>query len=122
MEDNGILFVDDDRDTLIFVERLFEMEGVKIHCAVSGEEALRKIEEGSFILVITDLNMPGLNGIELAEKVRQIAPQIALVMSTGDSSPEIVREAMKVGIEWVFAKPFKPEEMLAVVKRMVEKL
>ena len=65
MED--ILVVDDDRQILELVKRILEREGIVAHCVASGEEALEKMRERTFSLMITDLNMPGLDGLELSE-------------------------------------------------------
>jgi len=120
-EDGGILIVDDDRDYLELVRGFFEHEGMKVHCATSGEEALRKMEKRSFTLMITDLNMPGIDGFELARTARTIAPQMLIVMSTGDISPEIPHLAMEAGIATVLAKPFRPEEVLTMVREGEQK-
>jgi two-component system cell cycle response regulator CpdR len=116
MDDSGILFVDDDSDLLRLATAVFECRGMAIHCAASGEEALRKIGERSFCLMVTDLNMPGLDGFELARKAREIAPDMAIVMGTGDTSPEIPRLAAEAGIARVFSKPFHLAKVLAMVK------
>ena len=120
-EEGGILIVDDDRYNLEQVRSIFEHEGVEVHCAASGEEALWKMAERSFTLMITDLNMPGMNGFELARAARTIAPQMPIVMSTGDISPDIPRLAMEAGIDLVVGKPFPPEEVLAMVRAEEQK-
>ena len=93
MEDSGVLFVDDDRDILKLATTFFESLGMAVHCAASGEEALGKVRERRFCLMVTDLNMPGLDGLQLARRVREIAPDMPVVMGTGDTSPEIARLA-----------------------------
>ncbi len=116
MVDSGILIVDDDSDILKLAANFFKCEGMEIHCAANGEEALRKISERSFTLMVTDLNMPDLDGFELAKKAREIAPDMAIVMGTGDTSPEIPRLAAEAGIARVFSKPFHLAKVLAMVK------
>ena len=115
MENSDILIVDDDRDVLRLASYFFAGEGIKVHCAAAGEEALGKIRERTFSMMITDLNMPGMDGLQLARKAREIAPDMPIVMNTGDKSPEICRLAKDAGIVEVFAKPFKLEEVLAMV-------
>lgn len=120
-ENGGILIVDDDRDYLELVRCFLEHEGMKVLCAASGMDALLKMEECSFTLMITDLNMPGIDGLELARLARTIAPRMPIVMSTGDISPEIFHLAMEAGIATVLAKPFRPEEVLAMVREEEQK-
>ena len=111
-----ILVVDDDRDNLVLVRHLLEYEGMTVYCVSSGEEALREIKKRSFLLMITDLNMPGLDGFELAKKTLEIAPHMPIIMSTGDMSPGIPLLAAEAGIVKVLAKPFRMDEMLEVVR------
>jgi two-component system cell cycle response regulator CpdR len=107
-----ILVVDDDRDTLELVKGILEREGFVAHCVESGEEALEKMTERTFSLMITDLNMPGLNGLQLARKGLEIAPQMPIIMNTGAISPKIIRQAKEIGISKVFAKLFLLKELL----------
>lgn len=118
MEDSGVLVVDDDRLILDLASSFFESEGMAVQCASSGEDALKKLRERAFILMITDLNMPGMDGLELAEKARVIAPHMPIFMGTSDLSPEISCLARKAGIARVFAKPFDYVEMLAMVRKV----
>ena len=116
MEDSGVLVVDDDQLILDLTSSFFQSEGMEVHCVLSGEEALRMLRERTFILMVTDLNMPGMDGIELAEKVREIAPSMPIFMSTGDISPEVIRLAAKSGIAKVFSKPFHLTKVLAMIR------
>ncbi|MFZ3209499.1 MAG: response regulator [Geobacteraceae bacterium] len=115
----NILIVDYDRDILKLLKHLLEGKGMNVHCAACGEEALRRMKQNSFILMIADLNMPGMDGFELARKAREIAPRMPIVMNTGDMSPETPRLALEAGITRVLTKPFHPKEMLDIVKKVV---
>src|SRR6266571_8485218 len=98
MEDSGVLVVDDDQLILDLTSSFFQSEGMEVHCVLNGEEALRMLRERTFTLMVTDLNMPGMDGIELAKKVREIAPRMPIFMSTGHISPEVIRLAAEAGI------------------------
>ncbi len=111
-----ILVVDDDLKMLELVKRILEREGLVAHCVTSGEEALEKIRERTFSLMITDFNMPGLNGLELSRKGLEIAPQMPIIMDTGGISPKITRQAMEIGISKVLTKPFRPDELLETMR------
>jgi DNA-binding response OmpR family regulator len=119
MED--ILVVDDDRVILEAVKRILEREGIVAHCVASGEEALEKIKERTFSLMITDLNMPGLDGLELARIGMGIAPQMPIIMDTGRISPKIIRLAKEIGISKVLTKPFLPNVLLATIRDVLGK-
>jgi two-component system, cell cycle response regulator CpdR len=119
MED--ILVVDDDKIMLEAVKRILEREGIVAHCVASGEEALEKMKERTFSLMITDLNMSGLDGLELARKGLAIAPQMPIIMDTGAISPKIIRLAKEIGIAKVFGKPFIVKELLETIREVIGK-
>lgn len=118
-----VLLVDDDSDALHLVKNVLQQAGLAVHCAQNGEEALLALKKKSFHLMITDLNMPpGMNGFTLARKAAKIAPRMPIIMSTGDISPEIPRFALDAGITTVLAKPFRPDELLEIVKNVIEEV
>jgi two-component system cell cycle response regulator CpdR len=114
MED--ILVVDDDSIMLEVIKRILEREGIVAHCVEIGEEALEKITERTFSLMITDFNMPGLDGLELSRKGLEMAPQMPIIMGTGGISPKITRLAKEIGISKVLTKPFLPHELLNAIR------
>lgn len=118
---DDILVVDDDCIMLELLKRILEREGIASHCVTSGEEALEQIKEKTFSLMITDLNMPGLDGLELASKGLEIAPQMPIIMDTGRISPKIIRLAKEIGIAKVLAKPFHAKELLETIWELVGK-
>ena len=115
----AILVVDDDIIMLELVKRILERDGIVAHCVASGEEALEQITERTFSLMITDLNMPGLDGLELSRKGLEIAPQMPIIMNTGGISPEIIRQAKEIGIAKVVTKPFLPKELLKTIRAVM---
>ena len=114
-----ILVVDDDIILLGLFKRILEREGFVAHCVESGEEAIEQIKERTFSLMITDFNMPGLNGLELARKGMEIAPQMPIIMDTGGISPKIIRLAKEIGISKVLAKPFLPAELMKTIRDVI---
>ena len=117
-----ILVVDDDCDILSLVKQILVMEGMTAICATNAEDALRKLAEKTFHLMITDRNMPGLDGFALARKASLSAPLMPIVMMTGDLSPEIPRLAGEVGITKVLVKPIHVEVFLEVIRAVTGKL
>ncbi len=89
MKEPSILVVDDDSDVLEMADFFFKEAGVDVHCAENGAAALEKIQVKHFTVMLTDFNMPGMNGLELAEKVRVIAPATRIILTTGQPSQEL---------------------------------
>jgi two-component system cell cycle response regulator CpdR len=114
MED--ILVVDDDSSMLAAIKRILEREGFVAHCVESGEEAIEQIKGRTFSLMITDYNMPGLNGLELARKGLEIAPQMPIIMDTGGITPVIISMAKEIGIAKVLPKPFLVSELMKTIR------
>ena len=117
MED--ILVVDDDSTMLELIKRILEREGIAARCVSSGEKALEEIKQRTFSLMITDYNMPGLDGLELSRKGLEMAPQMPIIMNTGDVSPNITRLAKEIGISRVMGKPYLPGEMMDTIRAVV---
>jgi len=111
-----ILLVDDNLDLLWLVRTLLEQEGMTVQCAESGEEALYELGVKAFCMMITDLDLPGLNGLALTRKALEIAPCMPVIMITGNISPEIPQLAEEVGIARVLAKPFHSHEIIAAIR------
>ena len=116
-----ILVVDDDKELLALFKRILNRNGIEAHCVESGEAALEQIKERTFSLMITDFNMPGLDGLELSRKGMAIAPLMPIIMNTGGISAKIIREAKEIGIAKVLAKPFLAEELLETIRNVMGK-
>jgi DNA-binding NtrC family response regulator len=119
VKEPSILVVDDDCDVLEMAGCFFREVGVDVHCAENGAEALEKIQGKHFAVMLTDFNMPGMSGLELAEKVRAIDPSTRIILVTGKPSQELTLLAMKAGITTVIAKPLNMEAILYLVKEAI---
>lgn len=117
MED--VLVVDDDTMVLEVIKRILARDGIVAHCVSSGAEALEKMKERSFPLMITDFNMPGLNGLELSRQGLELAPHMRIIMDTSGITDTNVRLAMDIGISRILTKPFLPNEMLETVRGLM---
>jgi two-component system response regulator PilR (NtrC family) len=104
-----------------FLSILLEREGYDVTVAGSADEALRLMESALFDLVLSDVNMPGLSGIDLLARIKQISPETAVLMLTAFSTAEQAVEAMKLGAYDYICKPFKNEEIKQLVKNALEK-
>ncbi|MFZ5764553.1 MAG: sigma-54-dependent transcriptional regulator [Thermodesulfobacteriota bacterium] len=110
-----ILVVDDELSMREFLKILLEKEGYKAITAQDGEKALKIIEENEIHLVISDIRMPGMGGLELLGQVKQIQPDLPFVMITAFASPEDAVQAMKYGAYDYITKPFKLDEIKSII-------
>jgi DNA-binding NtrC family response regulator len=117
-----ILAVDDSLDTLEVIQRNLTSEGYKVFTVSSVNEAVNVLETDSIDLVITDLKMPIVGGLDLIRHVRENLRDVEIMMITGYPSIEGAVEAVKSGAEEYLVKPFTDKELLTAVKRMLEKL
>ncbi len=115
-----ILVVDDEPQMLIAVEETLRRKGYRITTAGSGAEALCRIKERYFHLVLTDMRMPEISGLELLKKTRSLLPQIPVILLTAYGTIQNAVEAMKHGAYDYLVKPFSAESLEAVVRRALE--
>ena len=116
-----ILVVDDELSMREFLSILIEGEGYEAATAANAEDALSQLENGCFDLVISDVHMPGLNGIELLARIKTMAPGAAVLMMTAFSAADQAVEAMKLGAYDYISKPFKVEEIKILIRNALEK-
>lgn len=117
----NILIVDDELSMREFLSILLEREGYMVKSASSAEEALALLGSSLFDLVISDVQMPGLGGIELLGRIKALTPETAVLMITAFTEAEQAVEAMKLGAYDYIAKPFKIEEIKLLVRNALEK-
>lgn len=117
-----ILIVDDEKLTLRNLEYILKKEGYEVVTASNGYYALKLLQKDSFDVVITDIKMEGINGIELLEKCKELHPDTEVIMITAYASIDSVIETMKKGAFFYISKPFKLEEVKKIVKEAVEKV
>ena len=120
-ERSRILVVDDERSMREFLEIFFRREGYEVTTADSVEAALVALEADDHDLVITDIQMPGRDGLELLHELRALAPETPVVMITAFATTETAIAAMKEGAYDYVTKPFKVDEIAVVVEKALEK-
>ena len=121
MQNPNILVVDDERNILRVVATTLKTEQYDVATAQSAEEAAEKFSQGGFDLVITDLKLPGMSGLDLLEQVRAERPDVPVLMITAFGTIETAVDAMKRGAFNYLTKPVNPDELLTVVREALEK-
>ena len=117
-----ILVVDDSKNTLEVLQRNLTSQGYTVFTASGVEEAINILGNTTVELVITDLKMPRISGIDLIRHVRENFKDTVIMMITGYASIEGAVEAVKTGAEEYLAKPFTDDELFSAVKRSLDKL
>ncbi len=113
---HSVLVVDDERGMREFLDILLAGEGYKVSLAVSGEEAFRHLEKERFDLVISDIKMKDIDGIQVLKKAKSIESKTVVLMISAYASAESAVEAMKEGAYDYIPKPFKVREFKNIVK------
>ena len=120
MADRSVLIVDDEiyiRMTLSFA---LEKLNFSVDTAASGTEALKKLAERSYAVMLLDLRIPGMDGMEVLKRVPEIRPEVKVVIITAYGSVEAAVEAMKLGAVDFLQKPFDPEEVRKLVSSLLD--
>jgi DNA-binding NtrC family response regulator len=114
-----VLVVDDEELYRRALERILSRVGHEVLMARDASEALEAVRSQSVDLVLSDVQMPGINGLELVRQIHEIEPDLPCIVITGYSSAEDSVEAMRAGAFWYLEKPFE-QERLDVIRRLVE--
>ncbi len=117
MIEGRILIVEDDPELRQALADTLLLEGLDVREAGHGEAALAKLAEGPVDMVISDVNMPGMDGEELLLRLRALYPQIPVLLITAYASVTNAVEAMKNGAVDYLVKPFQPEQLMALIRR-----
>ncbi len=116
-----ILVIDDELSMREFLEILFQKQGYQVESAASGEEAIERIESENYHLIICDIMMPRVSGMEILKRAFELNPNALVIMITAYASPENAVEAMKLGAYDYITKPFQVDEIKLVVAKALEK-
>jgi two-component system response regulator (stage 0 sporulation protein F) len=114
-----ILIVDDQTGVRTLLCEAFLEEGYDAEMAPNGYEAVQKVKAGAPDIILMDMKMPGMNGIEALQEIKKINDSIPVIIMTAYGELEVVAEAMKLGISEYIAKPFDIFELRRMVARIV---
>jgi heterodisulfide reductase subunit A len=116
-----ILVVDDELIVRDSLKAWLDEEGFTADTAASGPEALEYLTQSAYQLMLTDIKMPGMDGVELLAKARNIRPELVVVMMTAYATVETAVEAMKIGALDYLVKPFEPDKLIPMVLRIYDR-
>src|SRR5512142_111352 len=106
-----ILVVDDEQSLRDFLAIMLKKEGHDVVTAENGTHALKAVQAEIFDLIISDVKMPGIDGIEVLKNVKEVSPETVVIMITAYATAETAVEAMKLGASDYIIKPFKVDEL-----------
>jgi two-component system, NtrC family, response regulator PilR len=118
----NLLIVDDEQGMRQLLTLVFARAGHQVRTAENGRRALELLREQAADLIVSDVKMPDMSGIELLRAVRGLLPDVAVVLMTAFATVETAREAFKLGADDFIQKPFDVDELKLIVERALEKL
>jgi ATP-dependent Lon protease len=121
LQTSQVLVVDDEEIARTNLEYILRKEGYQVSTAANGLEALEKVKAQEFDVVLTDLKMEKMDGIQVLESVKQIAPHTEIIMVTGYATVSSAVDALKKGAAHYLSKPIKLDELRATVREIVDK-
>src|SRR5580693_1444785 len=110
-----LLLIDDEEDVQYSFRRIFDSAEIELTTAASGEEGLKLIPKLKPDLVLMDVRMGGINGLETLRRIRQIDPKLLVILMTGYATTQTTIEAMKLGAFDFLLKPLDPEKLKDLV-------
>ncbi len=114
-----VLLIEDDAGAAAALGRVLAAEGHEVDCEARGDDGLKRAQDGQYDVVITDLKLPGLDGLELVQELHRAKPRLPIILMTAHGTTETAIEATKLGAYDYLLKPFEMEELLDLVQRAV---
>ena len=116
-----ILVVDDEDIVLESCQAVFELEGFEAVLVPSADKALEAMKNDDFDLLLIDVKMPKKDGMYLMRKIKEKWPDVPIIIMSGYYTTNTIKEAMKMGAATFIAKPFEPDELVKIVRQVIEK-
>lgn len=112
-----ILVVDDNRINQVVTRRILEKQNFVCEVAENGVEAIERVQAAHFDLILMDLNMPGINGMETTQRIREFNPEVPIVALTAVEIEEVRKEIYESGMNDIIVKPYEPERFYQILRR-----
>ena len=113
------LIVDDDPEVRRMLSSILEDEGYSVEAVDNGREAIRTCERLPFDVALVDINLPDVKGTELLRELKRLQPKMVKIIITGHPSFENAMEALNEKSDGFISKPFDPQELLAMIKKLI---
>lgn len=117
---HSIMIIDDERIVGDMAKLSLSQEGYDVETFLDGETALKRLQEKSFAVVVTDLKMKGVDGLEVLRTVKQLYPQTVVIMITAFANLDVAIEALRDDVFDFFPKPVKIKDLKASIRRALE--
>jgi diguanylate cyclase (GGDEF)-like protein len=115
-----VLVVEDDPASSLLVSRALSKHGARVETASNGSQALARFEEKRYPVIVTDISMPGMDGLELVQRIRQLDKNTQIIATSAHSETDCLISAIELGFNDYFLKPFNLEKLLWAVKRCAD--
>lgn len=113
-----VLVVDDNIGLLSTTSLILRHMGFSVISAKSGKEALECVKENGIEIVLSDIKMPEMNGVELYKQLKKIIPNVPVVMMTAYTSDDLVQEGIREGVNEILYKPLDMDQVIELIKRI----
>ena len=117
----NVLIVDDEIDLLQTLGDIFESKGYNVTMVEDGNRAIQLLEKKYFDIILMDLKMPGISGVESFKEAKRLHPSAAVIMMTAGSVGEEIKEALDAGVDAVVDKPFNVKKLVATIESILER-
>jgi len=114
-----ILVVDDEPDIVEFVELGLSVAGFDVVTAGDGLAAIERVREHKVDAIVSDLKMPGMDGVEVIEVLRRLAPRAPIILATGYLSADAISRSLALGASEYLGKPYTINDLLAILERVL---
>ena len=121
MPKDKILIVDDEESVRMILQQIIIKRGFEAETASDGNEALEKLKISSFGIVISDINMPNMDGVTLFKNIKKDYPKTPVIFITAFGRDKIIVEAMKIGLADFIEKPFKMDAVISTINQHIKK-
>ena len=115
-----ILIVDDEKDLAEMLGAILELKGYTAKPCLDGYKAIEEVKKAHYDLIMMDIRLPEMNGVETFIKIKEIDPKVKVIMMTGFAVEELLLEAIKQGAYGCIHKPFKPEKMFGMIEEVLK--